>query len=129
MRQRSNGADLVALNGAEAMWGGGGFAVPVYGDPECHAEEYSDAAIRCAQRGKRWIKLAQVHGFSLTNRRFREELRARYGYGKVKQPDTPCHFESRDEYGRALARYLEELKAITDAYWPAGCLLLINSID
>ena len=102
--QASCDAEHEALGEAEAMWQM--FEAPVYWGHECPEEEFSASAIRFAPRGRRWIGLAQVHGVSLTNRRFRAELRARRGYGKLKNPDAPNLLGRHGEYGRSMSRYL-----------------------
>ena len=73
-----------ALNDAEALWQT--MTAPVYGDPTCLEEEFSELAIRFAKRGVRWVEIAQVYGVSAADRRVRSEHRAKVGYGRLK-PD------------------------------------------
>ena len=76
-------------NDAEALWQM--MIAPVYGDPICLEEEFSELAVRYAKRGERWIKMAQTTGISATNRRFRSEHRAKIGYGRLKQSERDPH--------------------------------------
>ena len=78
--------DKQSLKDAEAMWPM--MYAPAYGDPLCLGEEFSDAAIRFAQRGMRWVEMAQCVGIIATDRRPRAELCDRLGYGHLEPANT-----------------------------------------
>ena len=99
--------DTQALNGAEALWQT--TISPVYGDPLCLEDGFTDISIRFAQRGIRWIKMARPAGISAANRRCRSELRARVGYGRLKPADPAARVESHDDFDHAKAQYAETL--------------------
>ena len=102
-------ADRNALTDAEALWQM--FLNPVYGDPTCPEEDFSDLAVRFARRGLRWIRMALAHGITLANRRIRSESRAYYGYGSNKPGNAPQLFSAHDDYDQAKTDYLEQLMA------------------
>ena len=100
--------DKQALGDAGALWKL--MVAPVYVDPLCVEEKSDEVAIRFSQRGLRWVQMDPPHGISLTNRRYRGELRAQFGYGQFK-PDNPTPlYEYKGEYDRAMANYVEMLK-------------------
>ena len=101
-------SDRNALNDAEALRRM--FMNPVYGDPTNPEEEdFSDLAVRFAQRGLRWIRLASTHGITMATRRIRSGTRAFYGYGINKPSSAPQLFSEHEEYGRARSEYLNKL--------------------
>ena len=102
--------DQNALTEADALWHM--FPNPVYGDPTNREEDFSDLAIRLAQRGMRWVKLALAHGITMANRRIRSESRAFYGYGINRPGNTPKLPPQHDEYDQARNDYLRNLMEI-----------------
>ena len=97
------------------------FLNPVYGDPTCPEEEYSDLPIRFAHRGLRWARLASAHGIAMAHRRMRTESRPYYGYGVKKPDNAPQLFAHQDEFDLAKNKYLDELTKIIHAIEVANC--------
>ena len=104
-------ADQQALTDADALWRM--FAHPVYGDPICPEEEFSELSVRYAKKGFKWVRLASAYGVTLANRRIRSENRAFHGYG-LNKPTTraPSFYEQYNEYDQAKKRYLDDLMNI-----------------
>ena len=108
-------SDQQALKDAEAMWHM--FTNPVYGDPTCPEEEFSELSVRFAKKGHKWVRLAMAHGVTMANRRIRSENRAFHGYGLNKPANTPPPFhEQFDEYDSAKKLYLGELMRLIQAH-------------
>ena len=108
--------DAQALNDAEAMWHM--MQAPVYGDPKCIDEEFSELVIRCAKRGTRWIKMTQPAGISATNRRFRSEHRAEIGYGRLGPTERVPLFSTHEDFDQAKAQYEGTLSILIDDNHP-----------
>ena len=107
-------ADQNALKDAESMWKM--FLGPAHGGPTCPESEFSELAVRFAQRGLRWVQLELRHGITASNRRTRAESRAIFGYGILKPKDPPKVFAYHEEYGRAKQNYLTDLLEMAQQY-------------
>ena len=89
-------------------------AAPVYGDPLCLEEVFIDLEIRFAQRGLRWIKMAQSSGISATNRRFRGGQRSLVGYGRLKPKNPTPFLAPHEDFNREKSQYVETLPSIIE---------------
>lgn len=96
-------ADQNALKDAESIWGM--VTARVYGDPTCPESDFSELAVRFAQRGLRWVQLAMRHGVTAANRMIRGGSRAKFGYGILKPANPPKLFTYHAEYDRAKQKY------------------------
>ena len=103
-------SDQNALLEADAIWNM--FQNPAYGDPAEPEDDFSDLAIRFAQRGLRWAKLALAHGVTMTNRRILSESRSFHGYGINKPGAAPQLSPDHTEYDTARAEYIRNLLQI-----------------
>ena len=102
-----------ALLEAEALWQMP--QAPVYADTFL-LEEFDDLSIRLAQRGFRWVKMAQAAGISVANRRYRAEPGARQGYGVCRPNHMALLFSAHDEFGRSKARYMATLTVMIEEH-------------
>ena len=132
LSKRNGDIDRQALIDAEARWQM--FCAPVYGDHLLIEEECVGSTIRFAQIGLRWVEMVQAVGISVSNRRYRAELRSRHGYGLRRPAHTIQLFSTNDEFGRTKARNLETPTALIEEHqsgldFPAGIRLRRRSTD
>ena len=97
------------------------FTHPVYGDPTCPEEEYTELSVRFAKKGPKWARLDVAHGITMASRMIRSGNRAFHGYG-LDKPKTkpPPFFAQYGEYDQAKKRYLDELMRIVQIHEGGG---------